>query len=556
MWLINPGKFLIPEECTYLTLPLRSLVWQRNYPYRVVPPELFCSREIKWMKRIGNIWERNLLTNETTGMRLINGYCWTLTLWVLFSCCEEKTNRSAKVLSGDYWKSQALNDIIPNWTKFAQDKESGTFYTTLDSLWQPTGDQNKYPSMISRHLFSYSVSYLLSGNEDYLVIADSTVKWLLNQAWDKEFGGWFDSVDGKGNPVQTTKTTFVQVYAITGLVMYYFVTHDKTVLRYIEKSNELLEQKVWDKVAGGYYNTMNRDWTILDSNKDFASQMTPVSGYLLYLYQATKEKKYLDQTKRILDVTTYNMTDNDSGWILESYDCNWRYLAGKAVESEINVGHNIEVAWMLLRSYLLTGDKDQLEAAKKISSKIESSFVFNNHNIWLTSTSRYSINQGSRTYWWVQAYGNMFKQYLYRIFKDDQYIDAFQRGGEFWDSGFLDKRHGDTFYSVDSTGSNKDAHKADRYKTSYHSMEQCLINYLSLSSWTNNEPTKLYFRINLSVEGELLFPVILEDESLKISKVVIENIDKTSLVNSSQSITLPALCNSRIIIEIINPNKF
>ena len=87
-------------------------------------------------------------------------------------------------------------------------------------------------------------------------------------------------------------------------------------------------------------------------------------------------------------------------------------------------------------------------------------------------------------------------------------------------------------------------------------MEQCLINYLSLSSWTNNEPTKLYFRINLSVEGDLVFPVILEDECLKISKVVIENIDKTSLVNSSQSITLPALCNSRIIIEIINPNKF
>ena len=42
-------------------------------------------------------------------------------------------------------------------------------------------------------------------------------------AWDKEYGGWFDSMDENGNPVETTKTTFVQVYAITGLVMYYFI---------------------------------------------------------------------------------------------------------------------------------------------------------------------------------------------------------------------------------------------------------------------------------------------------------------------------------------------
>ena len=102
----------------------------------------------------------------------------------------------------------------------------GHLFTNLDSLWQPFGNSDKYPSMISRHLFSYSVSYLLSGNEGDLKIAEKTVKWLLDHAWDKEYGGWFDSMDENGNPVETTKTTFVQVYAITGLTMYYFITHD------------------------------------------------------------------------------------------------------------------------------------------------------------------------------------------------------------------------------------------------------------------------------------------------------------------------------------------
>lgn len=487
-------------------------------------------------------------------MKFVNAACfWMLLLFVILSCRDDKKNASG-LLSGEYWKEQALTNIIPYWTKFSMDNKSGTFFTTLDSLWQPLGDQNKYPSMISRHLFSYSVSYLLSGNPDYVAIADSTVKWLIDKAWDKQYGGWFDAIDVNGNPVLTTKNTFVQVYTITGLVMYYFVTHDSSVLQYIEKSNELLEQKVWDKSAGGYYNTMNRDWSVLDSNKDFASQVTPVSGYLFYLYQSTKDKKYLDQAERILDTTMKNMVDKESGWILESFDSKWKHLAGRSDEGEINVGHNIEVAWMMLRCYLLTGNQGHLQAAKKIIAKIEASSVFNHHNIWLTTTSRTSFKHGLNSYWWVQAYGNMYSQYLHHIFKKDQYIDDFQHGARFWDTEFLDKKHGDTYFSVDSTGKSKDGHKADRYKTSYHSIEQCLINYICLNSWVNNIPVEFHFRINSSNAGDILYPVLLEDSDVKIRKVVVKNKAPNPVIFYDQTIRLEEFKNTELIVKLINPN--
>jgi len=466
--------------------------------------------------------------------------------------CNRKPAPDSDVLKGNYWKDQVLQNIIPYWTKYAQDKQSGAFYTTLDSLWQPTGDQNKYPSMVSRHLFSFSVSYLLSGNEEYLAVANSMVKWLLKNAWDNQFGGWYDAIDANGKPAMTTKTTFVQVYTITGLVMYYFVTHDSTVLQYIEKSNDLLEQKVWDNGYGGYHNRMNQDWSMADSNKDFGSQITPVSGYLLYLYQATKEKKYLDQTEKILDVTVKNMFDKESGWILENFDPKWKYLTPKIDEREINIGHNIEVSWMLLRSYLLTGRADQLEAAKKITNKLEASAVFNSKNIWLTSTARTSPKHGTNTYWWVQAYGNMYSLYLNHILKDDRYINDFRHGAECWDSRFLDKKHGDTYFSVDSAGRNRDAHRADRFKTSYHSVEHCLLNYLCLNHWVKNEPVELHFKITASKDGDHLYPVIIEDKNIKIRKVVIGDSDRTSLIEGSQSIRLPELAKARITVELIN----
>jgi mannobiose 2-epimerase len=472
---------------------------------------------------------------------------------VILSYCTDRPCKTSDVLSGDYWKEQALKDIIPFWTENSRDEISGAFYTNLDSAWMPVGNQEKYPSMISRHLFSYSVAYLLSGKEEYIMIADSTFKWLISKAWDKEYGGWFDALDTRGNSVQTTKTTFVQVYAITGLAMYYFVTHDSTAYKYIEESNEFLERYAWDNNEGGYFNMMNRDWSVSDSNKSFSSQVTPVSGYLFYLYQATREQKYLDQINKILEVTMKNMVDNESGWILEDFTSNWEYIHGREDASEINIGHNIEAAWMLLRSYLITGYQPHLKSALSIADNIDRSGVFRENGIWLTTTGRLSPSgHSAETYWWIQAYGNMLNLYLYHIVRDSKYLDDFRKGSDFWDSFFMDRKHGDTFFSVDTSGGIIDATKATRFKTSYHSMEQCLLNFLCLNLWINEEPVELYFRIKSSAEGIRLFPALLEGKDTGIQKVQINGKDQTSPVCDGQAILLPDLINSQVKVHLIN----
>ena len=479
----------------------------------------------------------------------------TIFISAIFSSCTNKSNSASDVLSGNYWEDQALTDIMPFWTKYAKDNKSGVFFTNLDSLWSPFGSKDKYPSMISRHLFSYSAAYLLSGNEDHLKIADNTVKWLLGKAWDKEYGGWFDALDSVGNPVLTTKTTFDQVYAITGLTLYYFVTHDSTVLKYIEKSNDLLEEKAWDSTSGGYFNVMKRDWSVSDSNKSFSSQVTPASGYLFYLYQATREKKYLDQIDRILNTTMDKMVDRESGWVLENFDRNWKYLQGKNDESEINIGHNIEAASMLLKDYLLTSNQDHLKSAKILAEKISRSGVLNDKEVWLTTVNRTSSTKhGSSTYWWVQAYGNMFNLYLYHVSGESKYLDNFQKGATFWDSCFMDKKHGDTYYSVDTAGRYKNGTKATQFKTSYHSIEHCLLNSLCLNLWVNDKPVEFHFRIASSQNGELLYPVLLEDERIKISKVLIDNKDQSSLIAEGQAIRLPVLLNSEVVVTLMNSN--
>ncbi|MFH0992483.1 MAG: hypothetical protein V1799_20985 [bacterium] len=48
-------------------------------------------------------------------------------------------------LNGEFWKDQALKDIIPYWTRNEMDHKHGAFITNLDRKWQPLGSSEKYP---------------------------------------------------------------------------------------------------------------------------------------------------------------------------------------------------------------------------------------------------------------------------------------------------------------------------------------------------------------------------------------------------------------------------
>ena len=298
---------------------------------------------------------------------------------------------------------------------------------------------------------------------------------------------------------------------------------------------------------------MNRDWSVNSSNKSFSSVITPVSGYLFYLYLATRDSKYLGQIDKIMTATMENMVDSASGWVLETFDSNWKYLPGREDEHEVNIGHNIEAVWMLLRNYLLTEDRKNFELSRNILDKIYSTGVYNQYGIWLSNISRTdSALKTSRTYWWIQAYGNMLCLYLYHITGENKYLDDFRKGALAWDSGFMDRKNGDTYMSTDYAGNRLDGTKANRFKTSYHSIEQCLLNYLCLNLWVNNEPVELNFSIVRPEEGDLLWPVLIEDPNVRIRSISSDPSHLTTRINENLSVRLPS--GKNVLLKVVLDN--
>jgi hypothetical protein len=155
------------------------------------------------------------------------------------------------------------------------------------------------------------------------------------------------------------------------------------------------------------------------------------------------------------------------------------------------------------------------------------------------------------TYWWIQAYGNMYSLCSYRLSGNTEKLKQFVTSAQFWDKHFIDRVYGDTYTSVSISGDVKDSTKANPYKTSYHSIEQCLLNYLYLTLWIENKPVTLHFSLVNPRDGDLLYPVPIEDQSIVIENAEYEAIaGKEKPVFNNQSVILKESPATKIKVEI------
>lgn len=83
-------------------------------------------------------------------------------------------------------------------------------------------------------------------------------------------------------------------------------------------------------------------------------------------------------------------------------------------------------------------------------------------------------------------------------------------------------------------------------------MEHCLINYLCLNSWVNNDPVAFHFTIHSSNDGDLLYPVLTEDENIKIIRVIVREQDRKILQFEDQVIHLPESGPTELTVVMIN----
>lgn len=464
----------------------------------------------------------------------------TATLLIFFLLCGSASATAQpadSLLEGSFWKNQGLTNVLPAWIENAQ-TEKGLFFAELDRQWVPEDSTTQYPGMLARHIFSLSAAYLMDGDESHLQNASKALDFLIEHGWDEKHGGWYNAVTRSGEVVDPKKSLFMQIYATTGLALYAIATKDPTAQSYLRKSRQFMDEHAWDEQHGGYYDSLNRDGSVRNANKDFSPQLAPLSGYLLYLYPATRDPAYLKKAEQIMDLTLTHMQD-DRGYILERFDRDWTFMPEDSKNSHINIGHNLEVAWLLLRLYSLTDKQKYREEGLQLTDLMLEKAFHSETGAWRGDLNRKNPEEyPPTTTWWAHAYGNMLQLYAYRVSGDDRYLEAFRKGAQFWNENFIDEELGASPTRARLAGGVSDGAKGKRSKTSYHSMEHSLLNYLYLDLWVNDAPVTLHYRIE-NPEGRRLYPLLVEDLTPEIGKTFFNGTPGDTKTTSEGGLHLP-----------------
>jgi len=463
---------------------------------------------------------------------------------LLTGCTGKKVHND--VTDGEFWREQGLTQLIPFWQRHVVDTSGGGFYLNLSREGNPLPPYDKQPAMIGRQIYGFTCAYLLSGNEEYLKSAGHGTEYLLEYAWDKEYGGWYDMLDEKGSAKSTTKTVPNQLYTNVGLAQYYFVTGDKRVIGKIMESLKIRQTYACDTINRGYFQTLKRNLSVSDSTKSKHSHYGYTSSLLINLMLFTRKNEVSDYAEELMRLSIDHMTDPSYGWFNgfpAPNDIKWnpvkRSINGKEV---ISAGAQLTATLSLLRLYELTDNKQYGERGIALGKQLMASAYDSNRGTWFDNIEReppFAPADTSNVWWWLQSYGIFTQLHLYHLTGETHYLDSFRKMASFWSDYFIDKEFGGAYQNVSPSGKVLNTAKASPWKASYHEMETALLNYIYLKLYVNKKPVTLYFNISEAGKGEKHYVSLAEDPSVIISEVFINGKHWDQFDPAERSVTLP-----------------
>ena len=152
------------------------------------------------------------------------------------------------------------NNILRFWLDKMQDRENGGFYGRIDGKGQLHPQAEKGAILNARILWSFSAAYRVLRKQEYLEAATRAKDYIIGHFIDPEYGGVYWSLDYKGNPLDTKKQFYAIGFAIYGLSEYARATGDREALDYAIALYECIEEHSLDTRYNGYIEACTREW--------------------------------------------------------------------------------------------------------------------------------------------------------------------------------------------------------------------------------------------------------------------------------------------------------
>lgn len=370
------------------------------------------------------------------------------------------------------------NTIIPFW-QAQRDEQHGGFFGSMGFDLTVDRKAPKGGIHTSRILWFFSEAARQLNRPDLLEYADHAYEFLRGSLLDQEYGGvyWMATYDGA--PLDTTKHTYCQAFAIYGLAAYYRAVNHPEALHLAGKLYELIEEKCWD--GDGYGEAFSRDFAPAANDKlsengvlaekTMNTLLHVFEGYA-GLYEAGADKAVESSMYRILSLYMQRVYNPALRRQEVFFDRNWNSLLDLT-----SYGHDIESSWLMDWGAGLLPDKQIAEQVSSINSNLADAVYEKAYREGSLINESEKGRDDKHRVWWVQAealvgFLNQWQKYPDKVF----FREAANQIWGYIQTYLVDQRErSEWFWRVDETGKpDTELPIIEPWKCPYHNGRMCL----------------------------------------------------------------------------------
>jgi hypothetical protein len=471
-------------------------------------------------------------------------------------------------------------------------------YRTLISLTggKKDADYLQETDTISRMVYGMACAFMLTGKDLYLDAAEKGTEYLRDKMkfTDTDTGliYWYHGLKvGSGGEEQKLLVSefgddydcipaYEQIYALAGPVQTYRITGDPRILSDAEKTVDLFDECFKDQEKGGYYShihavTLSAHEESLGRNKakkNWNSVGDHAPAYLINLWLATGEERYKKMLEDTFDTITGHFQDYDeSPFVQEKFfddwskDQTWGWQQNRAV-----VGHNLKIAWNLMRFYSEMGKEEYLEMAQKIAKLMPEVGYDNQRFGWYDVVDRvlgenekyHRYAWHDRKAWWQQEQGILAYLILQgHMPTEENYKKYADESAAFYNAFFLDHNDGGVYFNVLANGIpflvGTERFKGSHSMSAYHSTELCFLSTVYIDLMIKKRPLDLFFKpMPGGFKDNILRvePDILPKGSLKITSCEIDGNPYDNFDAEALTVKLPQSEHRLKVKVTVTPN--
>jgi len=437
------------------------------------------------------------------------------------------------------------------------------YRTVLRLDGQKTSSHVQETDTISRMVYGMASAYMLTGKDEYLEVAERGVDYLREHMrfvdTTHNVTYWYHGIEVREGRTEKKLFTsefsddydaipmYEQIYALAGPTQTYRVNGDPAILRDAEGTIRLFENHFRDFKGGGYFSHLDpiffdpRHSSIApnDAKKNWNSVGDHAPAYLINLYLATGREEYADFLERTFDTITEHFPEDDySPFVQERFTEDWSPDRGHTWQQDrAVVGHNLKIAWNLMRMNSLRPKKTYQDLAEKIGRVMPAVGSDLQRGGWYDVVDRtkpadsrwYGFAWHDRKAWWQQEQAILAYLILAGETGDPDFLREARQAAGFYNAFFLDHDEGAVYFNVLADGMpyllGTERFKGSHSMSMYHSSELCYLAQVYTNLLVKGEPLTLWFKPvpGAFPDGELrVAPDLLPKGAVRIDSVEVD----------------------------------